>query len=106
MRALCLGERLEPVGDFVEAFFARRTGHAGIHVGIFVGFTSDRSRKVQLGLAHGQAGGGIAAFFQEFEMAMGVARLTFRGGAEYSCDVVLAFDISLLSEIEIAAIGL
>ena len=33
---LSLGQRLEPVGDFIEAFFARRLGHAGIHIGIFV----------------------------------------------------------------------
>src|SRR5438445_12043755 len=35
--ALGLGERLEPVGDLVEAFAARGFGHAGIHVGVLVG---------------------------------------------------------------------
>src|SRR4051794_8442077 len=36
MRTLGLRQRLEPVGDFFEAFLARGLGHAGIHVGVFV----------------------------------------------------------------------
>src|SRR5574337_1940273 len=38
VRAFGLGQRLEPVGDFLETFVARGLGHAGIHVGVFVGF--------------------------------------------------------------------
>ena len=39
-------------------------------------------------------------------MPVGVAGLAFGGGAEHGGDVVIAFDICLLREIEIAAIGL
>src|SRR6266852_8799530 len=37
-----LGERLEPVGDRVEAFLAGNAGHVRIHVGVFVGLAGDR----------------------------------------------------------------
>ena len=39
-------------------------------------------------------------------MAVGVAGLAFRGRAEHGGDVVVAFDVGLLREIEIAAVGL
>ena len=39
-------------------------------------------------------------------MAVGMAGLAFRGGAEHGGDVVEAFDIGLLREIEITAVGL
>ena len=39
-------------------------------------------------------------------MAVGVAGLAFRGGAEHGGDVVVAFDVGLLREIQITAIGL
>ena len=39
-------------------------------------------------------------------MAVGMAGLAFRGGAEHGGDVVVAFDVGLLREIEIAAVGL
>ena len=41
-----------------------------------------------------------------FQMAVRVAGFAFRGGAEHGGDIVIAFDIGLLREIEIAAIGL
>ena len=53
-----------------------------------------------------QAGGRIADRFEEFEMAVGVAGLAFGGRTEHGGDVVVAFDVGLLGEIEIAAIGL
>src|SRR6266403_1270891 len=37
MRLPSLGERLEPVGDLVEAFLAGHARHARIQVGVFVG---------------------------------------------------------------------
>ena len=58
------------------------------------------------GLADGQASGRIADGFQELQMAMGMAGLAFRGGAEHGGHVVVAFDVGLLSEIEIAAVRL
>ena len=39
-------------------------------------------------------------------MAVRMAGLAFGGGAEHGGDVVVAFDIGLLREIEIAAVGL
>ena len=39
-------------------------------------------------------------------MAVRVAGLAFRGGAEHGGDVVVAFDVGLLREIQIAAVGL
>ena len=39
-------------------------------------------------------------------MAVGVAGLAFRGGAEHGGDVVKAFDVGLLREIEVTPIGL
>ena len=43
---------------------------------------------------------------REFEMSMGMAGFAFRGGAEHGGDIVVAFDVGLLREIEIAAVGL
>jgi hypothetical protein len=41
-----------------------------------------------------------------FQMAMRVAGLAFGGRAEHGGDIVVAFDVGLLGEIQIAAIGL
>ena len=58
------------------------------------------------GGADRQAGGRIADRLEEFEMAVGMAGLAFGGRAEHGGDVVVAFDVGLLGEIEIAAVGL
>src|SRR5471030_1213765 len=106
MGLFSLGQRLEPVGDFVKAFAARGLGHARIHVGIFVGLARDRGFEIGIGGADRLARRRIANFFQIFQMAMGMAGLAFGGGAEHGGDIVKAFDIGLLREIKIAAIGL
>ena len=41
MRALGLGQRLEPVRHFVMTFVTRGLGHAGVHVGVLVGLASN-----------------------------------------------------------------
>src|ERR1044071_4511786 len=46
MRLPGLGERLEPVGDRVEAFPAGDARHARIHVGVFVGLARDRGPEI------------------------------------------------------------
>ena len=46
MRTLGLGQRLEPVGDLVEAFFTGGARHTGIHVGIFVRLAGDGSLQI------------------------------------------------------------
>src|SRR5689334_9612083 len=106
MRLLGLGQGLEPVGDFVKAFGAGGLGHARIHVGIFVGLARDRSLEVGVGGADRLAGRRIAHFLEIFQMAMGMAGFAFSGGAEDGGDVIVTFDVGLLCEIEVAAIGL
>ena len=104
MGFLGLGQSLEPVGDLGEAFLARGLGHARIHIGVFVGFAGDRGLEVARGRADRQAGRRVADFLEEFEMAVRVAGLALGGRAEDGGDVVEAFDVGLLREIEIAAI--
>src|SRR6185437_1641450 len=106
MRFLGLRERLEPVGDLVEAFLAGGLRHAGIHVGVFMCLAGNRRSEILIGRADRLAGRRIADFLQVFEMAVRMAGLAFRGRAEHGRDVVVAFDIRLLCEIEIAAVRL
>src|SRR6266403_2081794 len=49
MRLPGFGERLEPVGDLVEAFLTGGAGHARKHVGVFVGLAGDRGLEVVAG---------------------------------------------------------
>src|SRR5665213_1367548 len=106
MRLLGLGEGLEPVGDLFEAFLAGGARHAGIHVGIFVGLAGDSGIQIVVGRADRLAGRRVADVLEIFEMAVGMAGLAFCGRAEHGGNVIEAFDIGLLREIEIAAIGL
>ena len=71
-----------------------------------MGFAGDRRLQVVAGAAERQAGGRIADRLQVFEMAVGVAGFAFGGGTEYRGDVVVAFDVGLLREIQITTIGL
>ena len=48
----------------------------------------------------------IADFFKEFEVAVRVAGFAFGGRTEDSGNVVIAFDVGLLCEIQITAVGL
>src|SRR6185437_12277045 len=103
---LGLGQRREPVRACVEAFGARGLRHAGIQVGVFVRLAGDRGLEVQRGAADRFAGRRIADRLEIFEMAMGVAGLAFGGRAEHGGDIVVAFDVGLLREVEIAPVGL
>ena len=49
---------------------------------------------------------GITGLFEKLEMAMSMTGLALSGRAENCGDVVVSFNISLLREIEIAAVGL
>src|SRR5688572_21106103 len=51
VRLLGLRQRLEPLGDVLEAFFARGLGHRRIHLGVLVGLAGHRGREVQVGRA-------------------------------------------------------
>src|ERR1700676_5385544 len=55
MRLPGLGERLEPVGDLVEAFLAGCRGHARIHVGVFVTLAGARVVEAFLARCGGHA---------------------------------------------------
>ena len=106
VRTLGLGQGLEPVGDFVETFVTCDLGHARVHVGVLVGFAGDGGLQVVGGGAERQAGGGIAALFQVFQMAVRMAGFAFGGGTEHGGNVVVAFHVGLCCEVEVTAIGL
>jgi hypothetical protein len=71
-----------------------------------MGLADDGGLEVQRGVADRLAGGGIADLFEVLQMTVRVAGLTFRGGAEDGGNIVEAFDVGLLREIELAAVGL
>src|SRR5690606_2575640 len=106
MALLSLGQRLEPFGDFLEALFAGGLGHARIHVGVFVSLAGDRRLQVLGGRADRLAGGRVADLGEEFQMAMGMAGLALGGRAEDRGDVVVALNVRLLGEVEVAAVRL
>ena len=54
--ALRLRQRLEPVSDFVEAFFASGFRHAWVHVGVLVRLASDGRLQVVTAGANRQIG--------------------------------------------------
>ena len=101
-----LRQRLEPLGDFLEAFLARGAGHGRIHVGVFVRFTGNGCGEVVGGGTDRQARGRIANGLEIFEVAVSMARLAFGGRAEDGGGVVEAFNVGLLCEVKIAAVGL
>jgi hypothetical protein len=71
-----------------------------------VGFAGDCRGEVVGRATDGLSRCRVANFLEEFEVAMCVARFAFRGGAEYGGDIVVTFDIGLLREVEITAVGL
>src|SRR6266436_7431410 len=103
MRLPGLGERLEPVGDLVEAFPAGNARHARIHVGVFVGLAGDRGLEVVAGQTDRLAGRRVVHFLEIFEMTVRVPGLALGSRAEHGGDNVEALDVGLLGEIKIAA---
>src|SRR5439155_21372864 len=103
---LRLGQRLEPLGQLGEPLLARGLGHARVHLRVLVGLAGRGGLEVQLGLAHRLAGGGIADFLEEVEMAECVPRLGLGGVAEEAGDVGKALDVGHPREVQIAAVGL
>ena len=106
VRALGLGQRLEPIRNLVEAFVTRGLRHARVHVGVLVRLARDRSLEVQLRIADRQTGRRITRRLEVFEVAMCVAGLALGGRAEHRRYVVEAFDIGLGCEVEVTAIRL
>src|SRR6266446_8423878 len=93
MRLPGLGERLEPVGDLVEAFLAGCAGHARIHVGVFVGLAGDRGLEVVAGQTDRLAGRRVVHFLEIFEMTVRVPGLALGSRAEHGGDIVEALDV-------------
>ena len=106
VRALSLGQGLEPVRYFVEALFAGALRHARVHVGVLMGLAGDRRLEVQRGGADGEPRRGIAARLQILEVTVRVARLAFGSRAKYRRYIVEALDVRLGCKVQIAAIGL
>ena len=90
VRALCLGQRFKPVGDFTKAFVARRLGHARVHIGVLVRFAGDRGLQIVARAADGQACCRIADGGEIVEVAMRMAGFTLGSGAEQRRDIILA----------------
>ena len=82
MRALGLSQGLEPVSDLLETLGARCLRHARIHIRIFVGLAGDGRLQIIGGAADREVGGGITYRLQILEVAVGVARFPFGGGAK------------------------
>src|SRR5688572_18665709 len=106
VRTLGLGQRLEPVGDLGESFFARLLRHARIHVAVFVRLAGDGGLQVHPGLADGQTRRRITDRLEILEMSVRMTRLTLGRRTEHSGNVVVAFDIGLGCEIQVTAIRL
>src|SRR5690606_1100160 len=71
VRTLRLRERLEPVCDLVESFFACLLRHAGIHVRVLVRLARDRGLQVRGRIADRQTRGGIANGLEILEVPVG-----------------------------------
>jgi hypothetical protein len=78
----------------------------GIHVGVLVRLAGDGGLEVLARAADGKVRCGIADLRQVVQVAVGVAGLAFGCRTEQRRDVVLAFDVRLVREIEVAAVGL
>src|SRR5690606_38636656 len=66
----------------------------------------DRGLQVVGGRPGRQPGRRVADGFEVLEVAVRVAGLAFGGRAEHRGDVVVAFDVRLRGEIQVAAVGL
>src|SRR6267154_3225881 len=100
------GERLEPVGELVDAFLASNAGHARIHVDIFVGLAGDRGLEDVAGRTDRLAGRPVAHFLEIFEMAVRVPGLALGSRAEHGGEIVEALNVDLPGETVIAAVRL
>src|SRR5262245_54475363 len=106
MRALGLRERLEPVGDLLEAFAASSFRHARVHVGVLVRLAGNRGLQVVASLADRQARGRITDGLEVLEVAVRMPGLAFGRRPKYGRDVVETLDVGLLGEVEVTAIRL
>jgi hypothetical protein len=103
---LGLGERLEPLGDLVEALLAGGLRHAGVHRLVLVRLAGDGGLEVLGRVADRQARRRVADAGEEVEVAVRVAGLAVRGLLEEARDVGAPLDVSLLCEVQVAAVRL
>ena len=99
-------ERLEPLGDLVEALVAGGLGEARVHLGVLVGLALDRRLQVVGGGADGYAGHRVTDLGEEVEVPERVTGLALGDRAEERGDVGVALDVGLLGEVEVAPVGL
>src|SRR4051812_16549885 len=100
------GERLEPLGDLLEALVAGRLGETRVHLGVLVGLALDGRVEVVGGGTDGDARHRVADLGEEVEVAERVTGLTLRHRAEQRGHVGVALDVGLLGEVEVAPVGL
>src|SRR4051812_33312514 len=86
-------ERLEPLGDLVEAFFARSACEAWIHLGVFVGLAGDGGHEVRRGVSDWKPCRRVADLGNVFHVAERMSGLAFSCVAEDAGDIRIAFDV-------------
>ncbi len=99
-------EGFDEIADWFETLAKAEKSHAGVHIGVLVGLADDRGLEVVGGRADRQARGGIADRFEILEVPVRVAGLALGGRAEHRLHVVVALDVGLLGEIQVATVGL
>src|SRR5262249_49174047 len=95
------GERLEPLGDLLEALVTGGLREARVHLGVLVGLARDRGLQVVVGGADRFTRDRVADLGEEVEVTERVAGLTFGDRAEQCRDVGVTLDVGLLREVEV-----
>src|SRR5882724_14281 len=106
VRPLGARQRLEPLGDLLEAFLARRLGEPGVHLRVLVGLAGDRRLEVLHAVADRLARRRVTHPLEVVEVTVGVAGLTLRSFAEEASEIGVSFDVRDLREIEVTTVGL
>src|SRR6476619_4671960 len=73
MRALGLGQGLEPFRQLGEALITRRLRHARVHLRVFVCFPLDGGLQIGFRIADRHPGGWVSDFFEKVQMPKGMA---------------------------------
>src|SRR4051794_3022007 len=106
MRLLGARERLEPLGDLLEAFLTGGLGEARVHLRVLVGLAGDRGLEVLFAVADRLARRRVTDLLEVLEVTVRMAGLALGGVAEQARDVRLTLDVRLLGEVEVPAVRL
>ena len=106
VQTLSFGQGFEPVRNLVEVLVAGRLRHARIHVGVLMRFARNCRRQVYRRCANRQASCRITNLLEVLEEPVRVPCFAFRSRTEDRRNIVIALDIGLGGEIQIATIGL